>query len=196
MHPENSGAFTGEISAQMLRHHFVTYVILGHSERRRLFGETDAFINQKVLSALKSNLKPIVCVGETLEERNHNRTLEVIKHQLTQCLDQVGEADADQLVIAYEPIWAIGTGATATPEAAQTIHEFVRSYLTERFGEKKAVKIRILYGGSVKAEITQDLLNQPDIDGVLVGGASLEVNSFVKIVQAATAQNQFPEAII
>ncbi len=185
MHPEAAGAFTGEISPGMLRQLFVTYVILGHSERRSIFGETDAFINRKVLAALESSLRPIVCVGETLEEREAEQTLQVVRTQLEGALKGVKKKDGDFLVIAYEPVWAIGTGRTASPEMAQDVHKAIRDILAEQFGAVVANRIRILYGGSMKAENAAELLAQPDIDGGLIGGASLEARSFVKIVEAA-----------
>jgi triosephosphate isomerase len=185
LHPEKSGAYTGEISAEMLRSLFVNYVIVGHSERRTYFGDTDAFVNQKVLAALKNQLKPILCVGETLAERDANRHHEVLAKQLKGSLAGL---DTDQMldtVIAYEPVWAIGTGRTATPEQAQEAHAFIRKTLTEIFDPATAAKVRIQYGGSVKPDNAKERLHQPDIDGALVGGASLDPRSFAKIVQAA-----------
>ncbi len=187
MHPEPSGAYTGEVSAEMLRHLFVTFVILGHSERRQYFNETDAFINTKVLAALNGSLKPIVCVGETLEEREAERTLEVVSSQVKGCLEGVPEEKADQLVIAYEPVWAIGTGKTATPEMAQEVHALIRGLLKEQFGEVMAERIRILYGGSMKPDNAYELLSQEDIDGGLIGGASLQARAFLKIMESARA---------
>lgn len=185
MHPDASGAFTGEISPAMLRQLFVTYVIIGHSERRTLFGETDEFINRKVLAALESSLRPILCVGETLEEREAGKTLDVIRTQLTGALAGVRRKDADNLVIAYEPVWAIGTGRTASPAMAQEVHHAIRGMLAEQFSGAAAGRIRILYGGSMKPENAAELLAQKDIDGGLIGGASLEARSFVRIVEAA-----------
>ena len=185
MNPERSGAFTGEISAEMLRSLFATHVILGHSERRTLFHEDDTFINQKVKSALKSNLKPILCVGESLKERESEQTLTVVEKQLREGLAGVKKAEAENVIIAYEPIWAIGTGKTATPEMAQEVHGAIRKILTELFGKDKADRIRILYGGSMKPENAPELLAQKDIDGGLIGGASLVARSFVGIVKAA-----------
>lgn len=192
MHPEISGAYTGEISPEMLRHLFVTYVILGHSERRQLFGEKDSFINEKVLSALKSNLRPILCVGETLQEREQDQTLEVVSRQLREALKGVTKKKATEVVIAYEPVWAIGTGVTATPEQAQEVHAEIRRILAELFDEKLAEKILVLYGGSVKPQNALELFQQPDIDGGLIGGASLEARSFLDIIDAAhqIAENQ------
>ncbi len=185
MNPESSGAFTGEISAEMLRSLFVTFVILGHSERRALFHEDDAFINRKVLTALANNLKPILCVGETLEEREADRTIEIVSDQVRKGLEGVSADQAESVVIAYEPVWAIGTGKTATPEMAQEVHQSIREVLAETLGNEKAEKIRILYGGSMKPENADELLAQPDIDGGLIGGAALVARSFVGIVEAA-----------
>ncbi|MGC1479072.1 MAG: triose-phosphate isomerase [Chthoniobacterales bacterium] len=185
MHFEVSGAFTGEISPAMLRELYVRYVILGHSERRQLFSETDGIINKKVKAALASELKPILCVGETLEERDGGRVNDVLRTQLTGSLADVAADDYSDLVIAYEPVWAIGTGRTATPEQAQDCHAFVRSVLAELATPEIAAKVQIQYGGSVKPANAAELLSQPDIDGALVGGASLEPRSFAEIVIAA-----------
>lgn len=187
MHPETSGAFTGEVSAQMLRALFATHVILGHSERRAYFGETDAFINKKVLAALKHQLKPILCVGETLAEREGGTTLKVVETQTVGGLAGVSKEDAATVVIAYEPVWAIGTGKVATTEQAQEVHAFIRSLLVKLYGEAIAQKVRILYGGSMKPQNAPELLAQKDIDGGLIGGAALEVRSFVDLVKAAIA---------
>jgi triosephosphate isomerase len=187
MHPEASGAFTGEISAGMLRSIFVTHVILGHSERRAYFAETDAFINLKVLAALKNQLKPILCVGETLAERESAATLKVVQTQLEAGLQGVGKDQAASVVIAYEPVWAIGTGKVATTDQAQEVHAFIRGLLTKLFGEVVAQKVRILYGGSMKPANAPELLAQKDIDGGLIGGASLEPRSFVELIKAAEA---------
>ncbi len=187
MHPEASGAFTGEISAGMLRALFATHVILGHSERRAYFGETDAFINKKVLAALKNQLKPILCVGETLAEREAGSTLKVVQTQLEAGLEGVSKELAATVVIAYEPVWAIGTGKVATTEQAQEVHAFIRGLLVKLFGDAVAQKVRILYGGSMKPSNAPDLLAQKDIDGGLIGGAALEARSFVELVTAAAA---------
>lgn len=188
MHPSASGAFTGEISAEMLRSHFSSYVILGHSERRSLFGETDASVNEKVRAAIKNQLKPILCVGETLEEREANETLSVIERQLEGGLKDVdGEATVG-LVVAYEPVWAIGTGKVASPEQAQEVHAFIRGWLKTRFSESVSQKMRLLYGGSMKPSNAQELLTQTDIDGGLIGGAALDANSFIDLVTAAREQ--------
>lgn len=184
MHPEPSGAFTGEISAAMLRDIFVSYVILGHSERRLYFNETDDFINKKILAALNANLKPILCVGETLEEREKGKAQEVIENQLKKGLNGVAKSQTDRLIVAYEPVWAIGTGKTATPELAQEMHTFIRSVLETLFNAT-AKKIYILYGGSMKADNAQALLQEENIDGGLVGGASLSLKSFKDIIETA-----------
>jgi len=187
MHPEASGAYTGEISAPMLRALFATHVILGHSERRSYFGETDAFINKKVLAALKNQLKPILCVGETLAEREAGSTLKVVQTQLEAGLDGIAKDQAPSVVIAYEPVWAIGTGKVATTAQAQEVHAFIRQLLVKLFGDATAQKIRILYGGSMKPANAPELLAQPDIDGGLIGGASLEARSFLELITAAAA---------
>ena len=187
MHHEASGAFTGEISAPMLRAFFATHVILGHSERRTLFGETDGFINKKVLAALKNQLRPILCVGETLAEREAGSTLKVVQTQLEACLEGVSKELATNVIIAYEPVWAIGTGKNATADQAQEVHAFIRGLLTKIFGDQPAGRIRILYGGSMKPANAAELLAQKDIDGGLIGGASLEVRSFVELINAAAA---------
>ncbi len=187
MHPEASGAFTGEVSASMLRAFFATHVILGHSERRQYFGEDDAFINKKVIAALKNQLRPILCVGETLAEREAGSTLKVVQTQLEAGLEGVSKDLATSVVIAYEPVWAIGTGKVATTEQAQEVHAFIRSLLTKLFGDQVSQKVRILYGGSMKPANAPELLAQKDIDGGLIGGASLEARSFVELVKAAAA---------
>ncbi len=187
MHPEAGGAFTGEISAPMLRSFFATHVILGHSERRAYFGETDTFINQKVLSALKNQLRPILCVGETLAERESGSTLKVVQTQTEKGLEGVSKEQAASLIVAYEPVWAIGTGKVATTEQAQEVHAFIRDLLTKLFGEAIAQKVRILYGGSMKPANAPELLAQKDIDGGLIGGAALEARSFIELVKAAAA---------
>ncbi len=185
MYFEMSGAFTGEVSPTMLRELFVRYVILGHSERRQIFGETDALINKKVVTALASELKPILCVGETLEERDAGREKEVLETQLRGSLAGVTPEQMLDVVVAYEPVWAIGTGRNATPAQAQEAHAHVREVLAELSDRATADKIRIQYGGSVKPANVVSLLTQPDIDGALVGGASLEPRSFAEIVKAA-----------
>ncbi|MBI4623195.1 MAG: triose-phosphate isomerase [Verrucomicrobia bacterium] len=187
MHHESSGAFTGEISAAMLRALFATHVILGHSERRTYFAESDELINKKVLAALKNQLRPILCVGETLAEREAGSTLKVVQTQTERCLEGVGRDLAPSVVFAYEPVWAIGTGKVATTAQAQEVHGFIRGLLTKLFTDPVAQKVRILYGGSMKPANAPELLAQKDIVGGLIGGASLEARSFVDLVNAATA---------
>src|SRR5688572_10861057 len=187
MHHEASGAFTGEISAPMLRAIFATHVILGHSERRTLFGDTDEFVNKKVLSALKNQLRPIFCVGETLAEREAGATLKVVQTQMERGLEGVNKDQAASVIVAYEPVWAIGTGKVATTEQAQEVHAFIRGLLAKLFTDAVAQKIRILYGGSMKPANAPELLAQKDIDGGLIGGASLESRSFVELINAAAA---------
>ncbi|MEK7950323.1 triose-phosphate isomerase [Luteolibacter soli] len=179
----DSGAYTGEISGMMLKEFFVHYVILGHSERRAIFGETDEVINAKVRKARELNLKPIFCIGETLDERKAGQLEKVLRTQVSQGLKGVTERDLQDIVIAYEPVWAIGTGVTATAEQAQEAHAFVRSLVAEQFGNDAAAKIRIQYGGSVKPGNAAELMACPDIDGALIGGASLEPQSFLDIIQ-------------
>jgi triosephosphate isomerase len=181
---EKSGAYTGEISATMLRELFVKYVIVGHSERRQIFGETDSLINKKVIAAHANELKPILCVGETLEEREAGTEKEVLEKQLRGALAGVGPEQLLETVIAYEPVWAIGTGKTASSAQAQDAHAHVRAVLEQLSDKTTASKVRIQYGGSVKPANAKELLNRPDIDGALVGGASLEVRSFAEIVKA------------
>jgi triosephosphate isomerase len=171
----------------MLRAVCCDYVILGHSERRQYFAETDAFINKKVHAALKNSLVPILCVGELLAERESGRTLEVVKTQTIAGLAGVTAADAAKVVIAYEPVWAIGTGKVATTAQAQEVHAFIRGLLTELWGAAAADSVRILYGGSMKPSNAPELLAQPDVDGGLIGGASLEAKSFAELVSAAAA---------
>jgi triosephosphate isomerase len=185
MHHETSGAYTGEVSAEMLRDFYVTYIILGHSERRQYFGETNKSVNKKILSTVAGNLKPIYCIGETLEQREANETLDVVRTQIREGLQNFSDSEVENLVIAYEPVWAIGTGKTATDEMAQEVHSFIRKILAELFGENAANTIRILYGGSMNAGNASGLLAQPDVDGGLIGGASLTPKSFCEIVQAA-----------
>ena len=185
MSAEPSGAYTGEISAEMLRDLYVNYVILGHSERRQYFGETNESINLKVLAAVQNNLKPIYCIGETLEERESGKTLDVVKAQVIEGLANFPLAEVENLVLAYEPVWAIGTGKTATDEMAQEVHAYVRGLLTDLFGDIPGSSIRILYGGSMKPENASGLLSQPDVDGGLIGGASLNAKSFCSIVDSA-----------
>jgi triosephosphate isomerase len=188
MHWEREGAFTGEISAPMVREAGAGWVLVGHSERRTLFGETDETVNRKVRAALTATLVPIVCIGETLQEREANQTLQVLDRQIKAGLDGVTGAELADLVVAYEPVWAIGTGRTATPDQAQEAHAHIRSRLTQWFGPDAAARCRVLYGGSVKPDNAAALMSQPDIDGALVGGASLEADSFVKIVERSRSR--------
>ncbi|MGH8165414.1 MAG: triose-phosphate isomerase, partial [Rhodanobacteraceae bacterium] len=184
MYWERSGAFTGEISPAMLRELFVRYVVLGHSERRALFGETDEIVNRKVHAAYEEVLRPIVCIGETLAQRERGEVEQVLSRQLLGSLANVAAKELHETVVAYEPVWAIGTGKTATAEEAQKAHAFIRKTLAEMSDDATADKIRIQYGGSVKPDNARELLSQPDIDGALVGGASLDPRSFAQIVQA------------
>jgi triosephosphate isomerase len=185
MHWANSGAFTGEISPLMLKE-LCEYVILGHSERRAMFGETDETVNKKVLAALANGLKPIVCVGETLEENQSGITAGVVSRQVRADLAGLTAEQAEQVVIAYEPVWAIGTGLAATPEGANAVHKnVIRPILREMFGEEIGDGMRILYGGSVNPGNAAELFGQSDIDGGLIGGASLKADSFIALVKAA-----------
>jgi triosephosphate isomerase len=185
MSPEKAGAFTGEISAAMLRELFVRYVVLGHSERRTLFGETDEIVNRKTRAAHEAVLRPIVCIGETLAERDGGKVKAVLERQIRGSLAGLSAKELNETVIAYEPIWAIGTGRTASPEQAQEAHAFIREKLGEIWDAATAEKVRIQYGGSVKPENAAVLMGQPDIDGALVGGASLDPRAFSQIVSQA-----------
>jgi len=187
MHAADAGAYTGEVAASMLRSVGCDYVILGHSERRQYFGETDASVNEKIKQALVHDLTPIVCVGEKLEERKAGREQAVVKKQLGGALDGVSLGDPARLVIAYEPVWAIGTGETATPEQAQAMHAFIRAQLADLFDEAFSRDVLLLYGGSMKPGNAAELLGQPDVDGGLIGGASLKAPDFAAIVRAAQA---------
>ncbi len=191
MHHEPSGAFTGEISSSMLKESGATWVILGHSERRQLFGETDEMVARKVASAIAAGLRPIACVGETLDQRDAEATLEVVARQVRAFVDELARQPGFG-VIAYEPVWAIGTGLVATPDDAQAVHAMIRGILTES-SEELAQQTRILYGGSVKADNAEGLLDQADIDGALVGGASLDAGGFGKIVEAAQLLSPRPD---
>lgn len=182
---EPKGAFTGEISARMLVEANCTYVILGHSERRTIFNEDDATINKKVRAALSTGLKPILCIGETLDERELNQTYEVLLRQLKEGLRDVSAADMKHIMIAYEPVWAIGTGRTATPEIAQNAHSFIRMEIAKLYDETVANATIIQYGGSMKPDNAKELLAQPDIDGGLIGGAALDAKQFLAIADAA-----------
>ena len=182
LHWEKQGAFTGEISAGMVREAGADYVLIGHSERRQYFGETDQSVNRKLVAALGAGLIPIVCVGETLGEREGNETLAVIDRQIKDGFDGITGEQVAGLVVAYEPVWAIGTGRTATSAQAQEAHAHIRQRLRQWFGGPAADECHVIYGGSVKPENTKELLTQPDVDGALVGGASLEIRSFFDIV--------------
>jgi triosephosphate isomerase len=179
---EKQGAFTGEISATMLKEAGATYAIIGHSERRQLFGETDTIVNRKVQSTIAQGLTPIVCVGETLDERERNETLAILDRQIKDGLDGVTAEQAAAFVIAYEPVWAIGTGRNATAAQAGEAHSHIRTRLRQWFGADAADKCRVIYGGSVKPDNIRELIAEADVDGALVGGASLEVKSFGEIV--------------
>ncbi len=187
MHWEKGGAFTGEISASMIRELFARYVVLGHSERRTLFGETDEIVNKKTKSAIAATLIPIVCIGETLAERDAGQVEKVLETQLKGSLAGLSAKEIEDVVLAYEPVWAIGTGRTATPAQAQEAHAFIRKVLAEISDHATSEKVRIQYGGSVKPGNTAELLGQPDIDGALVGGASLVARDFAEIVKIAAA---------
>lgn len=188
LHPDASGAFTGAIAGEMLKQAGCTYVLVGHSERRSLFGDTDALVARKLRAALRSGLKPILCVGETLAERDAGTAIGVVQAQLSAAL---GELDRDSMMIvtiAYEPIWAIGTGRTASPDQAQEMHAAIRGWLGTRFPREVPASVRIQYGGSVTASNASSLMSQPDIDGALVGGASLNADTFRAIVEAAAGK--------
>lgn len=185
MHEADSGAYTGEISAGMLRSVGCQYVILGHSERRQYFGETNDGVNSKLKKALSGDLVPIMCVGETLEERKGGRAQDVVGKQVTEGLADVEIGNADGLIVAYEPVWAIGTGETASPQQAQEMHAFIRSRLVEAYGEAVGQAVHILYGGSVKPHNADELFAEEDVDGGLIGGASLKSADFAAIVEAA-----------
>ena len=182
MHWKEKGAYTGEISGQMLKSIGVEYVIIGHSERRQYFAETDETVNLKVKSALENNLKPIICVGETLEQREHGETEKIIESQIKLALKDLTKEKIRAIIIAYEPVWAIGTGKTATPEEANNVIKYIRKQIKELYNEEIAENIIIQYGGSVKASNAEELFNMSDIDGALVGGASLNFKEFSEIV--------------
>ncbi len=184
VHYETKGAFTGEVSAEMLKETGCDYVIIGHSERRTYFREDDALINKKVKHAINIGLRVILCVGETLEEREKGITRDVVKKQTTGSLENITETDLEHIVIAYEPVWAIGTGKTATTQQANEVHEYIRSIIAAAYSPAAAGQLVIQYGGSVKADNAKELLSMPDIDGALVGGASLKANDFTAIVMA------------
>jgi len=185
IHQEFSGAFTGEISAEMLYDSGSEFVLIGHSERRQYFNETDEIVNKKLKRALKSNLTPVVCIGESLDQRESGKTEDVILKQIKEGFKDISETEMEKVVIAYEPIWAIGTGLTATPEQAQEIHNIIRNTIVEDFSPQLGKNLRILYGGSAKVKNAEILLSEKDIDGLLIGGASLKVNDFYEIIKIA-----------
>jgi triosephosphate isomerase len=185
MHFEENGAFTGEISASMLKSVGCEYVILGHSERRHIFGEGDEVINKKIKKALSTGLIPIFCVGELLEERENGTTNDVVKRQVLKGLDGISDEDMKNVIVAYEPVWAIGTGKTASPAQAQEVHEFIRDLIEIDYSLEVANDLVIQYGGSVKPDNAKELLSQKDIDGALVGGACLKADSFMGIIKGA-----------
>jgi triosephosphate isomerase len=185
LHWEESGAFTGEVSAAFIKDAGADYVIIGHSERRQYFGETDETVGKKIRAALTHTLVPIVCVGETLEQREAGRVAEVIRQQIEGCLSGLSAQEVAGLIGAYEPVWAIGTGKTATPQQAQEVHALIRGIVSQQIGSDAAASLRILYGGSVNPGNSRQLLSQEDIDGALVGGASLKAPDFIEIVRSA-----------
>lgn len=185
MYFEENGAFTGEISPAMLKSVGCSFVILGHSERRTIFGESNQLINKKIKTALRFGIKPIFCIGESLEHRENGTTFKVIENQVVEGLAEISESELETLIIAYEPVWAIGTGKVASPEQAQEVHKFIRQLLSKIYSSQLAEKVIIQYGGSVKPENAKELLSQPDIDGALVGGACLKADSFAKIIISA-----------
>jgi len=185
VHWEPSGAFTGEISAEMIEQSGCKYVIIGHSERRQYFGETDQSVNNKIKQSLTTSLYPIVCIGETLQQREAGKMKDIVKTQITAGLSGISVEQMKRLVLAYEPVWAIGTGVTATPSQAEEVHHFIRELLAELFNSTIADSTPILYGGSVKPDNVKELLSQNNIDGGLIGGASLKVDSFVELIKTA-----------
>jgi triosephosphate isomerase len=185
MHFEESGAYTGEISADMLKSVGCEYVILGHSERRVIFNESDELINKKIITALVKELKSIFCVGELLDQRERGETMQVVSHQINRGLEGVSSEQMKNVIIAYEPVWAIGTGKTATPEQAQEVHSFIRELVAKKYTTSVAESLIIQYGGSVKPDNSGELLSQKDIDGALVGGACLKADSFLSIIASA-----------
>lgn len=185
LHFEENGAYTGEVSGSMIAESGCNYVIIGHSERRQYFGETDTTVNKRSHKALEHKLAPIICVGESLDQRKSDEHIHLVKNQVTAALFDVSEDDVLDVVIAYEPIWAIGTGETASPEQAQEMHEHIRKVIAELYSEDTAERINILYGGSMKPANAKELLSQPDVDGGLIGGASLDAESFSEIITIA-----------
>lgn len=186
MNDASEGAFTGEIAARMLQEAGAQFVILGHSERRHIFNELDAFINKKVKRALAEKIQPILCIGETLKQREEGAAEAVLKEQILTSLEGVSKEDMHAVILAYEPVWAVGTGKVAHSDDAQAMHDYIRGVIAEKWGKRVSNKLVIQYGGSVKPANAADLLSQPDIDGLLVGGASLSVNSFSKIINGST----------
>jgi triosephosphate isomerase len=182
IHWEEQGAFTGEVSAPMLLDAGCRFVLVGHSERRALFGESNDDVNRKAKAALRAGLSPVLCVGETLDEREADQTLSVLRRQLKEGLNNISAGDIRRSIVAYEPVWAIGTGKTATPDQAEEVHDFIRQFLERIYGKELAAEIRVIYGGSVNPDNAGALMGQKDIDGVLVGGASLDAGSFRKII--------------
>jgi triosephosphate isomerase len=182
---EQNGAYTGEISASMLKDIGCTYCLCGHSERRHVIGETDELVNKKLTAAINGGLLPILCIGELLEEREASKTEEVVTRHVKKGLAGLSDEKLSAVTIAYEPVWAIGTGRTATPQQAQEVHNFIRKLLAELYNDQLAEEMRILYGGSVKPDNAEELMGQQDVDGVLVGGASLKANDFIEIIKAA-----------
>lgn len=185
LHFEDQGAYTGEVSGDMLKEVNCDYVLIGHSERRQYFGETNETVNKKVKKALEKNLTPVICVGESLDQRKTGTHIGVVKKQVETAFEEVSADDAARSVIAYEPIWAIGTGETATPDQAQEMHRIIREILAEKFDKETSQKMRILYGGSMKPANAEELLGQADVDGGLIGGASLKADSFSEIIRIA-----------
>lgn len=185
LHFEENGAYTGEVSGSMIAESGCNYVIIGHSERRQYFGETDTTVNKRSHKALEHKLAPIICVGESLDQRKSDEHYELIKNQVTAALFDISEDDVLDVVIAYEPIWAIGTGETASPEQAQEMHEYIRTVIAGLYSEETADRVNILYGGSMKPANAKELLSQPDVDGGLIGGASLDAGSFSEIITIA-----------
>ncbi len=185
VYSEAKGAFTGEVSVSMLKDVGCTYTLIGHSERRHIFGETNEMVNKKVHAAISGGLLPVLCVGELLEEREASKTEEVIKEQVVKGLEGIDAAKMQAITIAYEPVWAIGTGLTASPQQAQEVHAFIRSLLVDLYDASLAEEIRIQYGGSAKASNAAELLSEKDVDGLLVGGASLKADDFMGIIEAA-----------
>lgn len=185
VYSEDNGSYTGEVSTQMLNEVGCEYVILGHSERRKYFGETDKTVNAKAQKAVADGLKPVICVGESLKQRKADEHERVVRKQVEAAILEIGAEDAAQLVIAYEPIWAIGTGESATPEQAQEMHAMIRTVLEDLYSQDEADQIQVLYGGSMKPHNAEELLSQPDVDGGLIGGASLKADSFTAIIEIA-----------